>query len=212
LYHQGSFAPDIDNRWMPSVAMDQAGNIGVGYSVASGVTFPSIRYAGWEVGNPLGALQAETSMVAGGGSQTGVNRWGDYSAMMTDPSDDYTFWYTQEYQATTQSTDWNTRIGSFKFPSCGQTLVSTTTTLVSSANPSPYGQPVTLTATVTPASGTATPTGSVTFQDGGAAFGSGVLNASGQATYATAALAVGSHSITAVYAVTVLSVAARPRR
>ena len=200
LYQQGTFAPDTDNRWMGSIAMDQAGNIGVGYSAASNVTYPSIRYTGWEVGNPLGVLQAETSLVAGDGSQTGYNRWGDYSAMMTDPSDDCTFWYTQEYQATTQSADWNTRIGSFKFPSCGQTLTLTTTTLGSSLNPSTYGQSVTFTATVAPASGTATPTGSVTFQDGGAFLGTGALDPSGQATYLTFALATGSHSITALYA------------
>ncbi len=199
LYQQGTFAPDIDNRWMASIAMDQAGNIGVGYSVASGATYPSIRYTGWEVGNPLGALQAETSLVAGGGSQTGYNRWGDYSAMMTDPSDDCTFWYTQEYQATTQSANWNTRIGSFKFSSCGQTQAPTTTTLGSSANPSTYGQPVMFTATVAPTSGTGTPTGSVTFKDGSTTLGSSPLNASGVGTFSTSSLAGGPHSITAVY-------------
>src|SRR5262249_42890072 len=103
IYQQGSFAPDNDYRWMASIAMDQSGNIGVGYSVAGSATYPSIRYTGWEVGNPLGALQAETSMVTGGGSQTGYNRWGDYSVMRIDPADDCTFWYTQEYQATTQA-------------------------------------------------------------------------------------------------------------
>lgn len=40
---------------------------------------------------------------------------------------------------------------------------STTTTLTSSANPSPYDQAVTFTATVTPTVGTAIPTGTVTF-------------------------------------------------
>jgi hypothetical protein len=197
LYQQGTFAPDTDNRWMASVAMDQSGNIAVGYSVTSSVTYPSIRYTGWEVGNTLGTLQAETSLVAGGGSQTGYNRWGDYSAMMTDPSDDCTFWYTQEYQATTQSADWNTRIGSFKFSNCGQALTPTTTTLGSSANPSVFGQPVTFTATVTGAGGT--PTGNVTLKDGSTTLGSAVLNSSGVATYTTSSLTDPPHSITAVY-------------
>jgi hypothetical protein len=197
LYQQGTFAPDTDNRWMASVAMDKSGNIGVGYSVTSSVTYPSIRYTGWEVGNTLGTLQAETSLVAGGGSQTGYNRWGDYSAMMTDPSDDCTFWYTQQYQATTQSADWNTRIGSFKFSNCGQALTPTTTTLVSSANPSVFGQPVTFTATVTGAGGT--PTGKVTFKDGSTTLGSVALNSSGVATYTTSSLTDPPHSITAVY-------------
>jgi hypothetical protein len=199
LYQQGTFAPDSDNRWMASIAMDQVGNIGLGYSISSATTYPSIRYSGWEVGNPLGTLQAETSLVAGGGSQTGYNRWGDYSAMLTDPSDDCTFWYTQEYQATTQSGNWNTRIGSFKFSSCSQTLASTTTTLSSSPNPSTYGQSVTLAATVTPTSGTGAPTGSVTFKDGGTTLGSSALNSSGVATFSTSGLVAGPHSITGVY-------------
>jgi hypothetical protein len=199
LYQQGSFAPDSDYRWMASIAMDQAGNIGLGYSVASSATYPSIRYTGWQVGDTPGTLEAETALVAGGGSQTGYDRWGDYSAMRIDPSDDCTFWYTQEYQATTQSADWNTRIGSFRFPSCGQALTATATALASSLNPSVYGQPVTFTATVTPSSGSGVPTGSVTFKDGTATLGSGTLNASGVATFATSSLSAGSHSITAVY-------------
>ena len=199
IYQQGSFAPNSDNRWMASVAMDQRGNIGLGYSIASGVTYPSIRYTGWEVGNALGTLQAETSLVAGGGSQTGYNRWGDYSAIRIDPSDDCTFWYTQEYQAVSQAGNWNTRIGSFKFSSCGQALTSTSTTLGSSLNPSTYGQPVTLTATVVPSSGTGTPTGNVSFKDGSTTLGLSTLNASGVATFSIASLAAGAHSITAVY-------------
>jgi len=39
--------------------------------------------------------------------------------MTIDPVDDCTFWYTQEYYATTASFNWRTRIGNFKFPSCG---------------------------------------------------------------------------------------------
>ena len=196
VYQQGTFTPDTENRWMASLAMDKSGNIGVGYSVSSAVTNPSIRYAGWETGNPLGTLQAETHFVDGGGSQTGYDRWGDYSAMQIDPADDCTFWYTQEYQATTQSANWNTRIGSFKFPSCGQALAATTTTVGSSANPSTFGQSVTLTATVT--SGTGTPAGTVTFKDGGTVLGSSALS-SGQATLSTSTLATGGHSITATY-------------
>jgi hypothetical protein len=196
VYQQGTFAPDSDNRWMASVAMDEGGNIGVGYSVASASTYPSIRYTGWEVGDPLGTLQAETQLVEGGGSQSGANRWGDYSAMQIDPSDDCTFWYTQEYEATNQSTDWNTRIGSFKFSSCGQSLIATSTSLVSSLNPSNSGQSVTFTATVS--SGSGTPTGAVTFKDGNTILGTVNLSGS-QAQLSTSTLSVGTHSITATY-------------
>ena len=53
-------------------------------------------------------------------------------------------------------------------PSLTQTFnrAATTTAVVSSANPSVYGQPLTFTATVTPSSGTVTPTGTVDFFDG----------------------------------------------
>ena len=37
--------------------------------------------------------------------------------MAVDPVDDCTFWYTQEYYQT-DGNDWQTRIGSFKFPNC----------------------------------------------------------------------------------------------
>ena len=123
IYQQGTYAgdaPDTEHRWMGSIAMDGVGNIALGYSVSSGTVYPSVRYVGRLVGDPLGTLpQGETSLMVGSGSQTGSGaRWGDYSMMAVDPSDDCTFWYTQEYIQTTGTASWRTRIGSFKFPSC----------------------------------------------------------------------------------------------
>src|SRR5207248_4961671 len=120
LYQQGSYAPDTDSRWMGSVAMDHLGNLAAGYSVSSDTTFPSIRYAGRLASDPLGTLaQGEAELIAGGGSQTGTaGRWGDYSDMTDDPSDDCTFGYTTEYYSVTGERNWRTRIGSFKFPGC----------------------------------------------------------------------------------------------
>jgi hypothetical protein len=122
---QSTFAPDSNYRWMSSVAMDQAGDIAVGYSVSSSSVDPSVRFAARLATDPVSTLGAEVSAVAGGGVQNGstsngpLTRWGDYSAMTVDPVDDCTFWYTQEYMKTTGSFNWNTRIASFKFPSCG---------------------------------------------------------------------------------------------
>jgi Bacterial Ig-like domain (group 3)/Beta-propeller repeat len=78
-------------------------------------------------------------------------------------------------------------------------LIGTSTTLLSSANPSVTGQSVTLTATVHPASGTSTPTGSVTILDGATQIGSGTLNASGIATAQAAFTTAATHSLTASY-------------
>ncbi len=126
IFQQGTYAPaDGKSRWMGSMAMDGAGNIGAGFSVSSGSAFPSISYTGRLVGDPLGTLpQGEASIQAGAGSQTKYNnkaltRWGDYSALAVDPADDCTYWYTDEYLASTGTFNWHTRIGSFKFSTCG---------------------------------------------------------------------------------------------
>ncbi len=130
IYQQGTYAPDTDNRWMGSMAMDGNGNIAVGYSVSSSTTYPSIRYAGRLASDPLGQLaQGEATLFAGTGSQLGTgDRWGDYSNMSIDPSDDCTFWYTNEYYPATTATTWHTRVGKFKFPGCGATTPTPTAT------------------------------------------------------------------------------------
>ena len=120
-YQEGVYAPaDGDNRWMGSLAMDGAGDMALGYSVSSSTTYPSVRYTGRLSTDTLGLMpQGEANLAAGGGSQTdSSSRWGDYSTMSVDPTDDCTFWYTQEYYVTTSDAAWNTVIGSFKFPSC----------------------------------------------------------------------------------------------
>jgi hypothetical protein len=122
IFQQGSYAPDATHRWMGSAAMDQSGDIAIGYSASSSSVFPSLRYAGRVPTDPLGTLgQGEATLFAGPGSQSGTSsRWGDYSALTVDPVDDCTFWYTNEYYpAGATSFNWRTRIGSFKFASCG---------------------------------------------------------------------------------------------
>ena len=136
IYQQGTHAPDGDHRWMGSVAMDSSGNMALGYSVSSGTTNPSIRYAGRLAGDPLDTLpQAETVLIAGSGSQTGSERWGDYSMMAVDPADGCTFWYTQEYYAADSAIDWRTRIGSFRFPSCASGILQGTVSASSNGDP-----------------------------------------------------------------------------
>jgi hypothetical protein len=129
---QQIYAPDATLwRWMGSLAVDNQGNMALGYSTSNGTApnFPSIAYSGRLATDPLNTLpQTEVQLIAGNGSQVNpcgpfVNcpRWGDYTAMSLDPSDECTFWYTNEYydtQANGNTGNWHTRIGSFKFPSC----------------------------------------------------------------------------------------------
>jgi unsaturated chondroitin disaccharide hydrolase len=74
---------------------------------------------------------------------------------------------------------------------------ASSTTVVSSLNPSNHGGPVTFTATVK-SSTTGTPTGSATFKDGTTILATVTLT-SGKAAFTISTLAAGSHAITAVY-------------
>lgn len=128
IFQEGTYAPDGRHRWMGSIAMDGAGNIALGFSLSSRVpeTYPSIVYVGRQATDPLGTLpQAETILWPGNGAQEhSSGRWGDYSAMAIDPTDDCTFWYTSEYYPSTDlitGANWRTRIGSFRFASCAST-------------------------------------------------------------------------------------------
>ncbi len=124
IHQQGTYAPgatDGIHRWMGSAAMDSAGNIGLGFSASDGsTTYPSVWYTGRLAGDPSGTMtQGEGSIIDGIGSQTSSDRWGDYSSMNIDPTDDCTFWYVNQYLPTTSTQGWRLRVGSFKFDECG---------------------------------------------------------------------------------------------
>ncbi len=84
-------------------------------------------------------------------------------------------------------------------PTISQTVkkAATSTTLVSSLNPSKKGQAVIFTATVASGAGV---TGTVTFKNGSNTLGTAALNATThKAAITKSTLAVGTHSITAIY-------------
>jgi hypothetical protein len=121
IYQQGTYSPDSHHRWMASIGADKNGSIALGYSISSSTLYPGVRFAARTADDILGRLeQGETVLVNGGGYQSSYFRWGDYSTMTIDPSDDETFWYTQEYYSTS-GTNWNTRIASFKISDTGTT-------------------------------------------------------------------------------------------
>ena len=111
LAQEGTFAPDNQNRWMGSIAMDYQGNIGLAYNVSGSTVYPSIRYTGRYASDPTGQMTLnEEEVILGTSTQSGANRWGDYAHMTIDPIDDATFWYTGEYVAGSRKS----RIFSFK--------------------------------------------------------------------------------------------------
>lgn len=144
LFQEGTLDLDDGNdRFMGSIAMDKQGNIALGYSVSSSSLFPSIRYATRSSADALGAMGSEMALMIpstwdadeapnealgtfgeertlrkGRGSQTGSNRWGDYSAMTVDPTTDCQFWYTNEFYNPSSESNWKTAVGAFTVPSC----------------------------------------------------------------------------------------------
>jgi hypothetical protein len=113
IHQQGTYAPDQYHRWMASIAMNGLGTIAMGYTISGQDSiYPSIRYTGRSADAPPGEMNyQEIEVVTGLGSQGAYHRWGDYSMTSVDPSDDSTFWHTNEYCIG----GWKTRITAFDF-------------------------------------------------------------------------------------------------
>lgn len=112
INQQSTYGPDNDSRWVGSIALDRQGNIGLGYSVSSSTTLPSIRFTGRKKQDVLSQMTlSESNAFNGAGVQSGTNRYGDYSHMTLDPTDGLTFWYTGEFIG---EDGWETGIFSFK--------------------------------------------------------------------------------------------------
>jgi hypothetical protein len=120
IYEQGTIAdvPNGRNRWMPTLAMDTAENILVGYTATGktdGLENHTSRFTGRAKGDPPGTMTVpETTVATGTANNTGNTRWGDYFSMSVDPTDDCTFWFVSQYYAAPNS--WSTRIASAVFP------------------------------------------------------------------------------------------------
>ena len=120
---QSTIGDTDSSRWIGTAAEDHLGNIAVGYNFVTDTQQPSVRYAGRLVSDPPGTFLQETPLINGTGVQKAYGwRWGDYSGMSIDPSDDCTFWMTGEYYTlgSQEFSDftWLTRVGAFRFPEC----------------------------------------------------------------------------------------------
>ena len=117
--------------FMPSIAVDASGNMGLGFAISAPSIFASSAYTGRLAGADAGTTQPAAFLASGlapyvrtfTSGSTGRNRWGDYSGTSVDPSDDSTFWVFHEYASTqgtpttfggtTEDGRWGTRWGSF---------------------------------------------------------------------------------------------------
>jgi hypothetical protein len=116
LFQQGTYAPDGDYRWMPGIAMDRKGDIGIGYSFGGASSYPGQRFAARLVTDPKGQMGFHEAVLAEGeASQTTTLRWEDYTTLDIDPADDCTFWYVGDYLKKGEQ-NYSTRIGAWSLP------------------------------------------------------------------------------------------------
>jgi hypothetical protein len=130
VFQSGTFAPSDGNfRWMGSAAQDKDGDIALGYSLSGTSMKTSVAITGRLAEDPAGSMtQTEKVVKQSGGVQiSDLNcgpddcalRWGDYSSMQIDPSDDCTFWYTNQFIPLNGNFNWKTWIQAFTLPNCG---------------------------------------------------------------------------------------------
>ena len=120
IFQEGTYAPGLTDgihRWMGSIAMNSAGDIALAFSASNNTNpsvFPSVFYTARHAGDPAGQMTlGEGSIVNGTGSQTSSQRWGDYTSLVVDPTDDNTFWYINEYVPVSSAIGWRLRVGAF---------------------------------------------------------------------------------------------------
>ena len=109
VHQEGTYtSPDNKHAWNASMIMDVQGNIGMGYTAMSSANSAdgNVRlgsyYTGRFAGDPLGTMSvSEETITAGNGNipqtpgQSG-GRYGDYSKIDVDPSNDKRFWFVNE--------------------------------------------------------------------------------------------------------------------
>ncbi|MGE5424396.1 MAG: hypothetical protein ACM3N9_03470, partial [Syntrophothermus sp.] len=135
LFQQATYNPgDGKSRWMGSIAMNANGDIGMVYTVCNNTMFPSIYFTGRKASDPVNQMtQTESIIQTGTVAMTGATRWGDYASINVDPTDNSTFWATNEYVGTYGGTwPWATKVASFKFSNM-PTATTTAATGVSTA-------------------------------------------------------------------------------
>lgn len=146
LLQAATWDPDganVMHRFVPSLAIDRAGDMALGYTTSSSTTKPALKYAGRLASDPINTFsQTEQVLIQGAGTQTGscagvtCVRWGEYSSMTLDPNG-CTFWMTGQYYVA-DGLNYQTRIGSFSYPECtpvgaGGTVTGTVTRAVGGA-------------------------------------------------------------------------------
>ena len=99
IYQEGTYAaPAGKHAWNASMGIDNIGNIGMGYTGMGGTSnqILSSYYTGRYANDPLGEMSITENLIAPGNGNIPGTRYGDYSKLAIDPSDDKSFWFINE--------------------------------------------------------------------------------------------------------------------
>jgi hypothetical protein len=105
---------------IPSLAVDQDGNVGIGCTRTSATEFPSVCVLVHAAGDPSGTVRKPVLAVPGttcfNPSKTNKfgTQWGNYSQTTIDPTNPGVFWTCQEYANSTTPDQWCTAWAAFK--------------------------------------------------------------------------------------------------
>ncbi|MCF8368282.1 MAG: hypothetical protein K9G76_04510 [Bacteroidales bacterium] len=98
IYQEGTYSqPDGHSAFSGNMCMDAQGNIALAYTIVSNSQYPSLRYTGRFSSDPPGLMTIAEDSYAEGTQSDPSTRYGDYSQMTIDPTDDLTFWSIGEY-------------------------------------------------------------------------------------------------------------------
>ena len=105
IEQEGTYtAENGKHAWCASLAMDQYGNIGMGYTSMAGPTTPSPTsyrvssyYTGRFANDPSGTMTVSEELISAGTGNISGNRFGDYGKIDVDPANGKEFWYITEY-------------------------------------------------------------------------------------------------------------------
>lgn len=94
--------------FFPTVSVDNAGNMAIGFSASGPNIYPGAYYTGRLVADAPGTTQPSAALRAGldyyirdfTTSTTEQSRWGDYTGIWLDPQNERTFWIFNEFALT----------------------------------------------------------------------------------------------------------------
>jgi hypothetical protein len=196
--------------FFPGIAVDAEGNMAVSFSYSNGTIFPSAGFALRLASDPSGTTRPPGTLAAGQdfyvrtyslpANQSALNRWGNYSQVSVDPSDD-SFWAFNQYARTRGSAfqseegRWGTRWGNF-VAGASPSAPSQPDLAPSSDNGPSDSDNVTNDNTPT-FTGTAEPNSTVRLFAGPSEVGSVAASATGEWSITASALTDGTYAFTA---------------